>query len=273
VDSGNTISRQDELAVLFSLTDLPESLWREGRARITLLGLKGEDASKREIEILLTEQPHQRIMRFYRAVPATDLAPDYYEAVLAVVDGKGETFLESRANFIVAATESVSHPVTLVWPTPQSMRHLLFYGLAYQYDSLARPERAEDLYEKALVLDPAYTRGIAEYADFLVRAGKFDKALAVVERVGDDESLKFQSLLVKGLANMGKKEYETAIPLFLEANRIYNSDVRLLNALGMSYDRIGKKKEALDVLDASLRLNPGQKDIRDLVNRIRTEIK
>jgi len=96
---------------------------------------------------------------------------------------------------------------------------------------------------------------------------------AVAEQFGNDEDLKFQSLLVRGLALVGKTDYETAIPLFLEANRIYNSDVRLLNALGASYYRTGKLEEALEPLNASLRLDPEQKEIRDLVDRIRAEIK
>jgi tetratricopeptide (TPR) repeat protein len=72
---------------------------------------------------------------------------------------------------------------------------------------------------------------------------------------------------------MGKGDYEKAISLFQEGNRIYNSDVQLLNSLGTCYYKTGRKKDALEALNASLRLNPEQKDIKDLINRIDSELK
>ncbi|OGD27020.1 MAG: hypothetical protein A2028_00660 [Candidatus Aminicenantes bacterium RBG_19FT_COMBO_59_29] len=273
VDSNDTLSTRDELAVLFALADVPESLWRGGRARIKIKGLKGEGASETELSLALSDQPFKKTMIFSRAIPTAGLGPDYYEIGLAVIDGEGKILMEETANIILSALESVSHPVTLVRPSPPAMNYLLFYGLAYQYDKLALPEKAEAFYTKAVALNPEYKRGIIEYAGFLVRAGKFDKGLAEAERVRDDEGLRFQYALITGLAHMGKGDYEKAIPLFQEGNRIYNSDVQLLNSLGTCYYRTGRKKEALEALNASLRLNPEQKDIKELIDRIQIELR
>ena len=273
VDSNDTLSTRDELAVLFALADVPESLWRGGRARIKIKGLKGEGASETELSLALSDQPFKKTMIFSRAIPTLGLGPDYYEIGLAVIDGEGKILMEKTANIILSALESVSHPVTLVRPSPPAMNYLLFYGLAYQYDKLALPEKAEAFYTKAVALNPEYKRGIIEYAGFLVRVGKFDKGLAEAERVRDDEGLRFQYALITGLAHMGKGDYEKAIPLFQEGNRIYNSDVQLLNSLGTCYYRTGRKKEALEALNASLRLNPEQKDIKELIDRIQIELR
>ena len=273
VDSNDTLSRRDELAVLFALADIPESLWREGRARIKIKGLKGEGASEKELFLALSDHPYKKTMVFSRGIPTAEFEPDYYEVGLAVVDGEGKILMEKTANVVLSALENVSHPVTLVRPSPPAMNNLLFYGLAYQYDKLGLPEKAEAFYAKALALNPEYKRGIIEHAGFLVRVGKFDKGLAEAERVRDDEDLRFQYALISGLAHMGKGDYEKAISLFQQGNRIYNSDVQLLNSLGTCYYRTGRKKEALEALNASLRLNPEQKDIKDLINRIDIELK
>ena len=273
VDSNDTLSTRDELAVLFALADVPESLWRGGRARIKIKGLKGEGASETELSLALSDQPFKKTMIFSRAIPTLGLGPDYYEIGLAVIDGEGKILMEETANIILSALESVSHPVTLVRPSPPAMNYLLLYGLAYQYDKLALPEKAEAFYTRALELNPGYKRGIIEHAGFLVRVGKFDKGLAEAERVRDDEGLRFQYALITGLAHMGKGDYEKAIPLFQEGNRIYNSDVQLLNSLGTCYYRTGRKKEALEALNASLRLNPEQKDIKELIDRIQIELR
>ncbi|MCK4263549.1 MAG: tetratricopeptide repeat protein, partial [Candidatus Aminicenantes bacterium] len=115
---------------------------------------------------------------------------------------------------------------------------------------------------------PDYKKGLIEYANFLIKVKKFDKSLELIENIQEDENLKFQYYLAKGKANMGMEQYEDAIEDLLEGNKIYNSDTRLLNSLGFCYYKTGEKDEALNVLKASLRLNPGQEGIKRLIDEI-----
>jgi Tfp pilus assembly protein PilF len=46
-----------------------------------------------------------------------------------------------------------------------------------------------------------------------------------------------------------------------------------LNALGYCFYKTRQKKEALDVLNASLRLNPNQPDVKDLRARVEKELR
>ena len=64
---------------------------------------------------------------------------------------------------------------------------------------------------------------------------------------------------------MGKTDYARGIASLLEANKIYNSDTRLLNALGNAYVRTGRTKEALDAYRASLKMNPTQEDVKKIL--------
>ena len=54
---------------------------------------------------------------------------------------------------------------------------------------------------------------------------------------------------------------------FEQGNRIYNSDTRLLNALGLCFLRTGRKKDALEAFRASLKLNPQQLEISKLLEK------
>ena len=106
-----------------------------------------------------------------------------------------------------------------------------------------------------------------------MRRGKYDRALEVIESLADVEARQFDYHLVRGRAFEGKGEYAPAIADLLVANRIYNSDTRLLNSLGFCYYKTGEKKGALDALNASLRLNPEQKEIKELLARVEKELK
>ena len=270
VDPNDQVSRKDELAILFTLAGISESAWRDGKARIQIKGLKTEGASEKEVSLILSSQPHKDIMIFSQSLPTAELGPDYYEIRLSIVDGAGAILAEKTAKFILSALDNVPHPVTLARPAPSSRNYLLFYALAYQYDKLGETDKAERSYARAVALNPEDTRGIAEQARFLVKIGKYDEALTAAERFRENDGLRFQYALITGLAQMGKGEYEAAIASLVRGNRIYNSDVQLLNALGTCYYRTGRNQEALEALNASLRLNSGQKEIKELVGLIQT---
>ena len=78
----------------------------------------------------------------------------------------------------------------------------------------------------------------------------------------------FNYYLIKGIALMKKGQFAAAIGNLLEGNKIYNSDTRLLNSLGFCYFKTGQKSKAMDVLKASLRLNPGQNEIKKILKEI-----
>jgi tetratricopeptide (TPR) repeat protein len=137
--------------------------------------------------------------------------------------------------------------------------------LGRQYDLTDVNDKAEAAYDRAYNLNPAYKAKIPEYGNFLLKAKKFDKALALVEAIKNDDKLKFDHFVIKGKALMEKGEYAAAIESLSEGNRIYNSDVGLLNALGTCFSKTGQKEDALKILNASLKLNPNQEEVKKLV--------
>jgi len=97
---------------------------------------------------------------------------------------------------------------------------------------------------------------------------KFQQGLDLIENIKNDEDLRFEYFLVKGKAYMGMEKYFAAVENLQEGNKIYNSDIRLLNSLGYCFYETGDKQRALETLRASLRLNPDQKDVQALVQEI-----
>jgi tetratricopeptide (TPR) repeat protein len=129
-------------------------------------------------------------------------------------------------------------------------------------------EKAEAVYEKAYALKPDYKEGVMEQARFLLKMKKYSRSLQLIENLKEDKKLKFDYFLIAGMAYMGMGNYSVAIDNLVEGNKIYNSDIRLLNSLGFCYYRTNQRKKALDVLKASLRLNPEQKNIKKLIQEI-----
>jgi GWxTD domain-containing protein len=272
-DPKNTFGLGDEVALFIGLSNLPQELWSEGIIEGRIASSQAKDKPVKSFRLRLSGFPYRRTMAVPFSFEAREIVPDYYEMTITLRDAKGAVAGESLVPFIVSPAEAVPHPVTLVRNLPPENHFLYYYGLAYQYEKAGTPGKAEALFRRAQQIKPDYPEGVIEFADFLLRREKPEEALAIVEKLKDDEKHRFSYFLLKGRALMGRGEFARAIQELLEGNRIYDSDVRLLNALGFCYFRTGKKKEALQALNASLRLNQEQADVRALIARVEKELK
>jgi len=268
VDPKNTFSSTDDVVLFFNILNVTENLWKEGEVEVLIKGLNKEKPFKKSFNLKLENYMYNNLLSIIHSIPAKGLVPDYYEIVLNLKDEKGETIDEKGSNFIVSPKEIVPHPTTLVKAFPLSRNFLYFYILAQQYDKVKDYEKAESNFEKAFVLKPDYNKGLVEYANFLYKVKKFNRSLELIENIKEDEDLKFEYYLIRGRAYTGMGKYEEAIDNLLEGNKIYNSDTTLLNALGFCFYKTRQEEKALEVLKASLRLNPGQKEIKRLIEEI-----
>jgi len=268
VDAKGTLGLADDVAFVFNIAGLNEDLWKDGQVICQVAALNQDGAVKKEIPLKLSAYSWQKDLEIAQSFPARDLAPEYYEIRLKLVDGSGRVLDEKTAPFVISPAEAVPHPVTLSKSFLSSNSYLYDYALAYQYDQTGQTDKAEELFKRGYGLNPGYQEGIVEFAGFLVRSKKYAEALGLVEGLKDSEKFRFDHFLIKGQAQAGLGDYGSAIASLLEGNKIYNSDTRLLNALGRCYIRTGEKAKALQALKASISLNPDQKEIQDLVNSL-----
>jgi len=273
VDPGGTFSPKDKVAFYFNVVNLTEDLWRDGEVDILVRGLKETEPQQKTLNLKLRDQPFQKTLDLIQTIPAGELAPDYYEMRLTLKNGQGEAVSEARSQFVISPQGDIPHPVTISKGFPLANSFAYYYGLALQYAQVNNPAGAEANFEKTLALNPKYYEGIAGYGEFLLRTGKYDRAIEIIENVADVEARQFDYRLIRGRAFEGKGEYAAAIAELVAANRIYNSDTRVLNSLGFCYYKTGEKKGALDALNASLRLNPQQKEVKELQAKVEKELK
>ncbi len=268
VDPKNTFSSTDNVTFNCSLLNITESLWKSGKLEVLVQGLQKLKPLQKSFSFELKNFTYHKMLNITHSLPAQELTPDYYQMKLTLVDGMGKVVDEKEANFIISPQKSLPRPIILAKSFPLSNSFLYFYSLAYQYDKIRDYQKAEQYYKKGYEANPAHKNGLVEYAYFLLKVNKFDRAIELIENVKTDENLKFSYYLIKGRALMSKGQYSEAIENLLEGNKIYNSDTRLLNSLGYCYYKTRQKDKALDVLRASLRLNPEQKEVEQLIEDI-----
>jgi tetratricopeptide (TPR) repeat protein len=272
VDPRNTFGAGEEVVVGFNVENLTEDLWKGGEVLVYIKGLSAKTPSEKSIKISLNSLTFHRVMSVFHAIPAAELVPDYYELKLRFTDKNGTSIDEKGGNFIVSPERMISHPASHSKAMSLDNKHLFYYMQAHQYERLNELERAEQSYEKAYSLNPGYKKGLIEAAQFFLKAKKFGRAQVLAEGLKEDESLRFDYYLLKGRALLGLGKYGDAIVSLLEANKVYNSDIGLLNALGFCYYKTGQERKALEALSSSLRLKPDQKEIASLIKEIEKDI-
>jgi GWxTD domain-containing protein len=267
VDAKNTFSTTDTIALLYNLENIDLDLWKTGEIRVTVKGGKPGAPVARNITVPLNRQPFHRILPLSQTFPASELAPDYYDITVSLADG--DRIIDTKGStFAVTPAANIARPISLTKTFPRASVHLLYLSLASESEKVGDARAAEAYYEKALSLAPDNAEATSYYCGFLMRTKQFERALALIDKVKADPALQFDYYIIKGKALRELGRCEEAIPLLQEGNKLYNSDTRLLNALGYCYYRSGQKTLALEVLNASLRLNPDQPDIKKLIEEV-----
>ncbi|MDD8015517.1 MAG: GWxTD domain-containing protein [Acidobacteriota bacterium] len=266
-DPRNTFVPSDMIQFLYSLENVSEEIWRNGEVQVTIRGLQANPPVEKKISVPLRTQAYGRVLAVNQSFPASELTPDYYEAVIGLVNG-GNVISEAKTTFIVSTSTALARPVILTKALPRNRIHLQYLDLARQAENAGKREAAEECYQRAMSLAPADADAVAYYCGFLMRTKNYGRALEFIEKVGAEPALKFDYSVIKGRALQELGRCEEAVPLLLEANKIYNSDTRVLNALGRCFHKMGDTTQALEVLKASLSLDPRQEDIKKLVDEI-----
>lgn len=268
VDPKNTISASDILAVSVNLVNLTESLRQNGKIRLEIRGLGQNNQLSRTVEINLNEKEFSRVSNYLREMSVRDLIPDYYELNLSLLDGAGNLVDQKKGTFIISPEKTIGHPI--VQAKSFNLGNLFYYHyvLASQYDKLEQNDKASFYYEQALRQNPQFREGLKDYCQFLLKVGQHDRVLEMAEGLKTDDSQAFDYHLFRGLALLGKKDTSRALDELLKAVTIYDSDTRALNALGHAYIQAGQKEKARQPLEASLRLNPDQPEIRKLLSEL-----
>ncbi len=266
LDPKSAFGTGEGIDAAFLVANLTDDLWQRGEVEVEVKGVKASEAKKYTLR--LADSPYHKVLGLETTIAAKELAPDYYQLTLRLLGPEKNVLDEKSAPFVVSPETAVGHPIANAKGFSLANRFYIHYQLARQYDKLGNKDRAEAEYGQGFSGNPNYKEGVSEYSRFLVRAGKYDKALTVVEGLKDVERGRYDYFLVRGLATMGKGDHAAALKDLLAANKIYNSDTVLLNALGSCFLKTGDKEQAMAAFQASLKINVKQPEVQKIVEEL-----
>lgn len=265
IDPGQTFGLKDGLSSFFCVDkgsyDKPVNIELE---------VKCEDEARPYTKTYTMEFPQGKTFWYFTKY-LEQLNYGNYILSAKVLDAKGTVLGEKTSPFQVSPLSYVPHPPLAAKTLKLENQFLFYMALASQYQNLKDFSRAETFFEKALELNKTFAPLIKNYASFLLAREKYDKLLSVIENLKGQEKEAFDYYAFKGKALYHQNNYNAAVESLLEANKIYDSDIPVINTLALSLLKIGKKDEAAKALAASLKIHPGQEKVKKILRQLMEE--
>jgi len=150
----------------------------------------------------------------------------------------------------------------------KSLVHLNWLGLIYEWKQDF--PHAEETFKRALVIDPDYAATMANLGALYGRHGRLQDAVDVLSRAVVKEPDNLESWVNLGAAQGRLGRSREAIQALETARAKGAKSPTLYNALALSYLQDHQQEKAVQYLQESLKLDPGQKDAVDLLQKVRS---
>lgn len=132
----------------------------------------------------------------------------------------------------------------------------LYHDLATLHLALSDLDSAEAAFQKAFDLDPSDTENASAFASFLRAAGKFDRAIQVIDAMVEVSKDSSKALLMAGKFYINHYEYQKAIRTLKQSLKMDPDSLEALSSLGEAFLSLDKEVKAGKVYARILEIDP-----------------
>ncbi len=198
---------------------------------------------------------------------------DNYRLVVNLLDPEGRTIDTRTSDFDVSPRTSIARPsVQVFWPMilPE-VPGLVELTIGKQYLNLGEKEKAQERFEAALVANPRMGSARESLASLLLETDETARVVELLEPIYQQVSDRYEVLILLGEAYFKQENYSGASELLEKAGALRQLDTRLLNFLAISQFQQGNRERARELLEQSLSLQPDQPDVKELLDKLKSE--
>jgi len=212
--------------------------------------------------------------RFKTFTPQLEKMPyGTYEITAQLTDQQNNPLVTRRNQFEISPQSIVPHPPLAAKNLRRENNFLFNMMIAQQYQNTKDITNAELNFQLAFSMNKTFPQLLKAYAALLHQTKNYPKLMEVIQNLEKQPKQLFDFYSLQGRAQYETGKYEQAVDTLLKANKIFDSDVSVLNILGLSLIRIGNIEEAEKALSASLKINDQQPDIIGVLNQIKAKKK
>jgi GWxTD domain-containing protein len=272
VDPARTFSLNDTPMVLIGAYNLTREMWEKGVVELELKGLNERKKFSRTVNVPLRDQPYAESINRILPIDRSGLVSDYYELKLRLKNPAGIIVDSQNIDFTISPLQKLAHPIETFKQVLADSPYFFYSALGQQCEGAEDFAKADLFYGKCVASNPDFAEGWVALFTIENKLHKYAQVLSAVEKLKEFAKFTFNYHVIKGTALCGLERFDPALDELLEANKIYNGDVRLLNLIGFTFFKLNNMAEALKAFDASLALNGKQPGIEKISAEIKSRI-
>jgi GWxTD domain-containing protein len=257
-----TFAQSENLVVFFQILGLSPELRSTGKLKYDFLR---KDAPFESHLKKIGEYPHAP--DFVEVFPLQEFPPDYYKIKVSVLDSAGVEVLAQDEDFEIAGVPTLGRPLIVSKVMPGSGAEETDYDTGLQLLNLKKTQDALVYLEKSYAGRPDELRYALGLSQALFIGGQYQRIIDILgpwtgERATD------LVLYLHGKASHSLGRLDDAIADYTSYLSRFGLNLELLNLLGTAHYQKGNAAEALRAWKRSLEINPGQENIKKLVQMI-----
>jgi GWxTD domain-containing protein len=262
-----TFARNESLVVFFQVLGLSPEFRAAGRLKYEIFRREAPFSSR--IEEL---GGYPGVPDFLEEFSLQDFTPDYYKVRVAVLDPGGNEFLARDENFEITAAPGIGRPLVVTKVRTDAGAGERDYEIGLQLLNLKRTKDALAYLEKAFAGDTEDLRYALGLSQCLFIEGQYQRVRDILSPWrGERATDLVLYLLGKSVHSLGR--LDEAIADYSGYLSRFGLNLEILNLLGTAHYQKGNAAEALRAWKRSLEINPGQENIRKLVQSLEDKTK
>jgi GWxTD domain-containing protein len=257
----------DTLHLFFQLHGLTEAQKSKGYFKYSIIKDDGEGKPLKTLKKSISEYMGPDSVNYLEKFPLTGLSAAYYTIRVDVYDGSDTFLFKGEGDFYITPMAQLKRPwiisVTTLSDGPEN-----YNTLAIQYANKKDFKTSEVFLGQAYNREPTSAKLALNYCRVLFKLNKFKKIKSVgTPFLQTKQKNEFLSFLGFASANMG--QYVEAITHFKEYLAYYGTNIKVLNAIGECYLKLGNMDEALVAWEKSVQLLPDQKKLKTKIKNLK----
>jgi tetratricopeptide (TPR) repeat protein len=209
---------------------------------------------------------------FLEVFPLQEFSPAYYKITVSLLDSSGAELLAQDEDFEISAAPSIGRPLVVTKVMPASGSEEYDYDVGLQLLNLKRNKDGLVFLERAYAKNPGQLRFALGLSQGLFVEGQYQRIKDILspwrEEKATDLVLYFLGKSAHSLGQM-----DEAIADYSDYLSRFGLNLEILNLLGTAHYQKGNAGEALKAWQRSLEINPGQENIKKLVQSLQEKAK
>jgi len=262
-----TFTQKENLIVFFQVLGLPPELRSAGQLKYAVLRKEAPFLSQ-----IKKISEYQNAPDFLEVFPLLEFPPDYYKIRVSVLDSRGAEVLAQDEDFEITSAPSIGRPLVVSKVMPASGAEEYDYEQGLQLLNLKRNKDALVLLEKTYAKNPAQLKYALGLSQCLFIEGQYQRVKDILSPLRGEKATDLV-LYFLGKSAHSLRQLDEAIADYSDYLSRFGLNLEILNLLGTAHYQKGNAAEALRAWKRSLEINPGQENIKKLVQSIEEKTK